>query len=69
MFVQRSMTLRPFLAAALVFTLAGSTAPLAFAGIALNTIDPVALVTDNGRHIIVTGPIACAAGEQALVTT
>jgi hypothetical protein len=40
-------------------------APLAFAGIALNTIDPGALVTDDSRHLIVTGPIACTAGEGA----
>jgi hypothetical protein len=39
--------------------------PLASAGIALNTIDPVATVTDDGRHLIVTGPIACTEGEQA----
>jgi hypothetical protein len=42
-------------------------APPAFAGIALNTIDPVALVTDDGRHLIVTGPLACAEGERAFL--
>jgi len=42
-------------------------APLAFAGIALNTIDPVAIVADNGHHVIVTGPIACTQGEQAFL--
>ena len=31
----------------------------------MNTIDPVAIVTDHGRHIIVTGPIACTRGEKA----
>jgi hypothetical protein len=41
--------------------------PLAFAGIALNTIDPVAIVADNGHHVIVTGPIACTQGEQAFL--
>ena len=35
----------------------------AFAKITFNTIDPVATVTDNGRRIIVTGPIACTEGE------
>ena len=38
-----------------------------FAGIALNTIDPVALVTDDGRRILVTGPIICPEGERAVL--
>jgi len=25
----------------------------------LNTMDPVALVGDRGRHVVVTGPLAC----------
>jgi hypothetical protein len=33
--------------------------PLVYAGVSLNTIDPVAVVTDNGWHIIVTGPLTC----------
>ena len=37
----------------------------AFARITANTIDLVAIVTDNGRHIIVTGPISCTEGERA----
>ena len=45
---------------AMVLTLAGAwLAPLAFARIMKNTIDRVAIVTDNGRQIIVTGPIRC----------
>jgi hypothetical protein len=40
-------------------------APMAFAGVVLNTIDPVALVTDHGRHLIVTGPMECTEGERA----
>ncbi len=52
--------------AAMVMTLAGVfVAPMALAGVQTNTIDPVAIVTDNGRHIIVTGPIACTASERA----
>ena len=52
-------------AAAMVLTLVGvCSAPLAFAGIALNTIDPTAIVTDDGCHIIVTGPIACTERER-----
>jgi hypothetical protein len=30
-----------------------------------NTIDPVAVGADHGQHILVTGPIACTAGERA----
>lgn len=51
---------------AIVTTLVGVfLAPVAFARIARNTIDPVAVVTDHGRHLVVTGPIACTAGETA----
>src|ERR671914_3116765 len=54
--------------AALVLIFVGVfLAPLAFAGVVLNTIDPDAIVTDNGHHIIVTGPIACTQGEQAFL--
>ena len=35
--------------------------------ITLNTIDANAVVTDNGRHVIVTGPIVCDRGERAEV--
>ena len=52
--------------AAMVLTLVGvCIAPLAFAGLTANTIDPVAIVTDNGRHLIVTGPIVCTERERA----
>ena len=34
------------------------------AKIAVNTIDTVGLVTDRGRHVTVTGPIAVTAGER-----
>ena len=33
----------------------------------MNTIDANAVVTDNGRHVIVTGPIVCDRGERAEV--
>ncbi len=39
-------------------------APTVFARITANTIDPVARVTDHGRQLVVTGPIACAEGER-----
>jgi hypothetical protein len=67
MSTQPSRKARPSLiSAALALTLVGvCSTPPTFAGVALNTIDPVALVTGSGRHILVTGPIACMAGEQA----
>jgi hypothetical protein len=37
----------------------------AFAKVTFNTIDPVGLVADQGRHITVTGPISCDAGDRA----
>ena len=40
-------------------------APLALARILTNTIDPVAIVSGNGLHVLVTGPIACMEGERA----
>src|SRR4029453_12482040 len=50
----------------MVLTLVGLyITPLAFAGVSLNTIAPIAIVTDNGWHIIVTGPIACMESERA----
>jgi hypothetical protein len=61
---QKPMTC--LVSAALVLILLGvCLAPVAFAGISSNTIDPVAIVTDYGRHIILTGPIACTEGESA----
>ncbi len=52
--------------AAMVLTLAGVfVASKAFAGIQANTIDPVASMTDNGRHLVATGPLACTQGERA----
>jgi hypothetical protein len=41
--------------------------PLALAKVVFNTIDPVAIVSDNGRHLIVTGPIECTRGERVYV--
>jgi hypothetical protein len=35
------------------------------ARVATNTIDPVAVVPDNGRHLVVTGPFTCTARERA----
>ena len=51
--------------AALVLALAGVfVARPAFARLVLNTIDPVGIVADNGRHVTLTGPLAVTAGEQ-----
>jgi hypothetical protein len=55
-----------FVLVAMVMAFGGvCIAPTAFAGISANTIDSVAIVTDNGRHIIVTGPIVCTENERA----
>jgi len=52
--------------AAIAVSLAGLFAtPLAFSRVAMNTIDAIAIVTDDGRHLVVTGPIACTANERA----
>jgi hypothetical protein len=52
--------------AAVVLSLVGAFgAPTAFARVTANTIDPVATVTDQGRQLIVTGPIGCTTGERA----
>ena len=40
-------------------------AATAFARIVRNTIDPVPIVSDDGRQVIVTGPIACTKNERA----
>jgi hypothetical protein len=46
--------------AAVVVIVAGVVcAPLAFARIMKNTVDDVASVSHNGRHISVTGPLSC----------
>jgi hypothetical protein len=42
-------------------------APLAFARIVSNTIDPLATVTDHGRLVIATGPVTCTRGEQTFL--
>ena len=39
----------------------------AFARVVFNTIDPNAVVADNGRHLVVTGPIACDSGERVAI--
>jgi hypothetical protein len=39
----------------------------AFARILTNTIDSDAIVTHHGRHLVVTGPLQCTAGEQAFL--
>lgn len=51
----------------LALSLGATTASPTFAGVALNTIDPSALVADNGRYIVLTGPIACTVGERVVL--
>lgn len=67
MFIRPAMRRGRYLASAVfVMSLAGVFAvPRAFARITANTIDPTAGVTDHGRHVIVTGPLGCTAGERA----
>lgn len=36
-----------------------------FARITVNTVDAHAVVADNGRHLVLTGPIACTEEERA----
>jgi len=63
---QITKPMRCLVAAAVVLTLVGlCIPPLAYAGVSFNTIDPVAVITDNGWQIIVTGPIACTEHERA----
>jgi hypothetical protein len=50
--------LKAAVSTAIVLTLLGVVvAPLAYGRISLNTIDPVATVSDNGRRIVLTGPL------------
>src|SRR5215208_1870836 len=64
MFAQPTRTRARLVSAAFVLSLVGVfAAPVAFARMTANTIDPVASVTDHGRHLIVTGPIGCSGSE------
>ncbi|HEV8583309.1 MAG TPA: hypothetical protein VGX68_29950 [Thermoanaerobaculia bacterium] len=67
MFAQRSRKgVICLVAVAIGITVVGGFgAQTAFARITANTIDPVAVVADNGRDVIVTGPISCPEGERA----
>jgi hypothetical protein len=50
---------------AIVLALVGSfISRPSFARITFNTIDPVAIGAEDGRRLLVTGPIACTAGEK-----
>jgi hypothetical protein len=49
---------KTLLTAAIVAALTASfIVPLAFGRVILNTINPQATISDNGRHLVVTGPI------------
>jgi hypothetical protein len=51
--------------AAILLTVAGVfVARTAFAKIVYNTIGPVGIVADKGRHITLTGPLAATAGDR-----
>jgi hypothetical protein len=66
MFTQLTKTHAKFFAsAAVVLTVAGVfIARTAFAKLAANTIDPIAMVTDNGRQVVLTGPVSCTDMER-----
>jgi hypothetical protein len=53
------------LAAALVLSL---VAQPALAGISDNTFDPTGTLSPNGRQLVVTGTIACTAGDRLVVS-
>jgi hypothetical protein len=62
----REHTARVGLTAALLLLLAAlSLVSPALARVVVNTIDPVAIVADDGRHVVVSGPITCTANERA----
>ena len=66
MFVYPTKGLHGLVSAAVVLALVGvCIAPRVFAKVMQNTINPVAIVTDNGRHIRVTGPLGCSGSEPA----
>jgi hypothetical protein len=66
MFAHPTKALICLVSAAMVLTLVGVwLAPLAFAKVVQNTIDPLAIVADNGRQIMVTGPIGCTESQRA----
>lgn len=35
-----------------------------FAKLAANTIDPVGIVSDSGRHVVLTGPVEATSGDR-----
>ena len=65
MFMQPARpAMRRLMAATILTILAGTLiSALAYARVAMNTIDPTARLTDNGRGIVVTGPIQCSEGQ------
>ncbi len=66
MFAQPKKHLKGLASAAIVLTLVGVLlVGIAFARRTVNTIDPVATITDNGRHIIVTGPFGLTDYEKS----
>src|SRR5262245_11760471 len=65
MFAQPTHKYRKCLVSAVtVLSLVGvGIAPMTFAAITSATINPLAIVTDNGRHLIVSGPMVCTESE------
>jgi hypothetical protein len=48
----------------LVFIAGVFLANTSFAKLAANTIDPVGIVSDNGRHVVLTGPVSATSGDR-----
>jgi hypothetical protein len=68
MFTRRSDTRVHRLAFVIAVSLiAAATTPLAVARIVFNTIDALAIVADEGRHLVVSGPLTCTPGEQTIL--
>lgn len=61
----KSVLIKKLTMALLALSVSATPASQTFAGVSLNTIDPVVLVTESGRQLLVTGPIVCTAGERA----
>ena len=64
----KSLLIKNLTRTLLALGLSAVTAPPIFAGVSLNTIDPVARVSESGRQIAVTRPIACAASGDLAYT-
>ncbi len=56
-----------FVGISIGFLVAFVAAQPVFAAISNNTIDPTATLSADGRHVTVTGPIECTAGDTLVI--